>query len=136
MRKSAITPAIKLATALRFFGQVSYQFSIGNDFNLSLAQPMVSKIISEVLDAMNTTIYNNWIKFELSEDKTIECKRFFYERTCFPGIIGCVDGTHIKMIGPCKGSQHLYYNRKGFFSINAMIVNTNNGCKTDNALSY
>ena len=134
MRKSAITPTIKLATSLRFFAQGSYQLSVGNDFNLSLAQPTVSKIISEVLDAMNTTICNNWI--EMSEDETIECKRFFYERTGFPGIIGCVDGTHIKMIGPCKSSQHLYYNRKGFFSINAMIANSNNGCKTNNALSY
>lgn len=76
-RKSAITATIKLATALRFFAQGSYQLSVGNDFNLSLAQPTVSKILSEVLDAMNTTICNNWIKFEMSEDETIECKRFF-----------------------------------------------------------
>lgn len=128
-RKSAITATIKLATALRFFAQGSYQLSVGNDFNLSLAQPTVSKILSEVLDAMNTTICNNWIKFEMSEDETIECKRFFYERTGFPGVIGCVDGTHIKIVGPCKSSQNLYYNRKGFFSINAMIVNTSNECK-------
>lgn len=124
MRKSAITPTIKLATALRFFAQGSYQLSVGNDFNLSLAQPTVSKILSEVLDAMSTTICKTWVKFEMSDDEITECKRFFYERTGFPGIIGCVDGTHFKMVGPNKSSQHLYYNRKGFFSINAMIVST------------
>nr|XP_036213841.1 uncharacterized protein LOC118680020 [Bactrocera oleae] len=37
-------------------------------------------------------------------------------------IIGCVDGTHIKIIAPHKELQHLYYNRKGLFSINAMIL--------------
>ncbi|XP_054727491.1 putative nuclease HARBI1 [Anastrepha obliqua] len=38
------------------------------------------------------------------------------------GIIGCVDGTHVKIVAPRKEVQHLYYNRKGFYSINAMIV--------------
>ncbi|XP_036342226.1 putative nuclease HARBI1 [Rhagoletis pomonella] len=71
---------------------------------------------------METTICKNWVKFQMSEDEAMECKRSFFERTGFPGIIGCVDGTHIKIIGPCKSSQHLYYNRKGFFSINAMII--------------
>ena len=50
----------------------------------------------------------------------------FYERTGFPGIIGCVDETHIKIAGPCESSQHLYFNRKGFFSLNPMIVSTIN----------
>ncbi|XP_054084102.1 putative nuclease HARBI1 [Zeugodacus cucurbitae] len=117
-RKSAITPTQKLATALRFFAQGSYQLSVGNNFNLSLAQPTVSKIVSEVLNAMKTTICKDWVKLEISEAEVMSAKRYFYEKTGFPGVIGCVDGTHIKIIGPSKNIQHLYYNRKGFFSIN------------------
>ncbi|XP_053968123.1 putative nuclease HARBI1 [Anastrepha ludens] len=44
-------------------------------------------------------------------------KAHFYSKYRIPGIIGCVDGTHIKIV-----AQHLYYNRKGFYNINALIV--------------
>ncbi|XP_031327682.1 putative nuclease HARBI1 [Photinus pyralis] len=33
----------------------------------------------------------------------------------FPGVIGCVDGTHIPI--PGSGSDNSYYNRKGFHSV-------------------
>ncbi|XP_067633779.1 putative nuclease HARBI1 isoform X2 [Eurosta solidaginis] len=58
----------------------------------------------------------------MTEAEYTECKEYFFEKTGFPGVIGCVDGTHIKILAPRKQYQHLYYNRKGFFSLNAMIV--------------
>ena len=54
--------------------------------------------------------------------KEIKLNYSFFKKTDFPGVIGCVDGTHIKILAPNKEDQHLYYNRKGFFSLNAMIV--------------
>ena len=49
-------------------------------------------------------------------------KFYFFNKCLIPGIIGCVDGTHIKIIKPIEEIQHLYYNRKGYHSINAMVV--------------
>ncbi|XP_055605090.1 putative nuclease HARBI1 [Uranotaenia lowii] len=40
-----------------------------------------------------------------------------------PGVVGCIDSTHIPILRPTK-DEHMYFNRKGFHSINAMIVNT------------
>lgn len=57
----------------------------------------------------------------MSEEEKQDAKRYFYERSGIPGVIMCVDGTHIKIHKPCV-DPHLYYNRKGFFSLNAMIV--------------
>lgn len=45
----------------------------------------------------------------------------FFRKYGFPGIIDCVDGTHIKIIKPSINGID-YLNRKGYYSINAMIV--------------
>ena len=123
LKSTAISPTLKLAATLRFLSDGSYQQRTGNDFNLSLAQPTVSKILKEVLNILENHICPQWIKFEMSEEEKFQAKLHFYEKTGFPGVIGCVDGTHIKILTPGKDIQHLYYNRKGFYSLNAMVVN-------------
>ncbi|XP_055905488.1 putative nuclease HARBI1 [Eupeodes corollae] len=70
---------------------------------------------------MENQICRKWIKFNYSEVEK-SAKLYFFERSHIPGVIGCVDGTHIKIASPKKELQHAYYNRKGFYSINAMIV--------------
>lgn len=44
IRQRAVPNIIKLATALRFFAHGNYQTSVGNDFNIGLAQSTVSEI--------------------------------------------------------------------------------------------
>lgn len=122
IKSTFVSKTIKLAATLRFLAQGSYQLSVGNDFNLGLSQPVVSKVLSETLDALEETICPKWIKFEMTDAEKEEAKLNFFEKTDFPGVIGCVDGTHIKILAPSKDTQHMYFNRKGFFSLNAMIV--------------
>lgn len=121
-RSNATSAALKLATTLRFLAQGSYQVSVGNDFNVKLSQPTVSRVISECLDIMEELLCPMYINFEMDENEKLEAKEAFFVKAGFPGVIGCVDGTHISIIAPEKAVQHLYKNRKGFYSINAMIV--------------
>lgn len=39
----------------------------------------------------------------------------------FPGILGCVNGTHIAILKP-RREGHNFYNRKGYHSLNVMII--------------
>ncbi|XP_055916716.1 putative nuclease HARBI1 isoform X2 [Eupeodes corollae] len=121
-RITSIPSIIKLATALRFCAHGSYQFSVGNEYCLGLAQSTVSVVLKEVLNCLERIICPVWIKFHYTEAEKSRSKLYFYERSHIPGVIGCVDGTHIKIASPKKDLQHAYYNRKGFYSINAMIV--------------
>lgn len=121
-RSNCASNKIKLAATLLFLGQGSYQLSVGNDFNLGLSQPVVCRILSETLNALEAVICPLWIKLAMTEEEKSESKVDFFERTGFPGVIGCVDGTHIKIFAPNKEDQNMYYNRKGFFSLNAMVV--------------
>lgn len=75
-----------------------------------------------MIQIMETFLCPKWIYFNYSEEEKLAAKLYFFEKCGIPGIIGCVDGTHIRIIRPKEDIQHLYYNRKGFHSINAMIV--------------
>ncbi|XP_067636858.1 putative nuclease HARBI1 [Eurosta solidaginis] len=121
-RAKHIPNILKYATVLRFCARGSYQLSIGNENAFVLAQPNVSVVLTEVLNVLENFICERWIKFNYEEAELHQSKLHFYNVSRIPGIIGCVDGTHIKIVAPKKELQNLYYNRKGFYSINAMIV--------------
>lgn len=126
---ASILPIIKLAAALRFFAEGSYQKGVGNDFFVGMAQPTFSKALSEVLMILENNLCPAAINFPIDDAEKDAIKRGFYDKTGFPGIIGCVDGTHVRIISPAS-DQHLYYNRKGFHSMNVMLV----GIRSDNYL--
>lgn len=117
----AISPIIKLATLLRFLSEGSYQKCCGNDYNVGLSQPSVSKVISELIRIVEQRLAPKWIKSQTNEEKD-EAKHAFFQKRSFPGIIGCVDGTHTHIHSPKLDFQHAYLGRKGYHSINAMIV--------------
>ena len=40
----------------------------------------------------------------------------------FPGVIGCVDGTQIRIIAPPSDQEPYYVNRKSYHSINTQVI--------------
>lgn len=59
-------------------------------------------------------------KYPSEEETRANCQEF-YRKFAIPGVIGCIDGTHINIVSPNKNS-HLYYNRKGNYSLNTTLV--------------
>lgn len=121
-RSSSVSPVLKLVATLRFFAEGSYQTGIGNEFVAGLAQSTFSKSLGQICDILEEQICPQFIKFPTTDTEKEIIKLRFYEKFGFPGVIGCVDGTHIKIIPPIKRERHLYINRKGFYSLNIMIV--------------
>ncbi|XP_062551170.1 putative nuclease HARBI1 [Armigeres subalbatus] len=122
VKSSSVQPILKLSAALRFFAEGSYQKGVGNDIFAGMAQPTLSKVLSVVIGVFEAEICPTAIRFPETEAEKDEIKRAFYEKTGFPGVIGCVDGTHVRIFKPVNDVQHLYYNRKGFHSLNVMLV--------------
>lgn len=133
LRSTSVSVKIKLAATLRFLGQGSYQLSVGNDFQIGLSQPSVCKILAETLNALERVICPQWIKLEMTEDEKSEAKIDFFNKTGFPSVIGCVDGTHIKILAPNKEDQNLYYNRKKIHFINS---NNNHFSRFSSSFSF
>lgn len=124
-RSTHIRLDVKLATFLRFLATGSYQQTVGNEILSSTCKATVSRVIAEFLEIFENNICENWIQMVRPEEENI-IKQAFFDTTGFPGIIGCVDGTHIRIKSPGDSLKHLYYNRKGYYSINAMVVRLTN----------
>lgn len=121
-RKSfGITAQAKLCVFLRFVAEGSYQHGVGQDYGISLAQSSVSECISQVLDILEKKLCPVWIQLNMSEAEKEAAKKKFYEQSRLPGVILCVDGTHIKILPPSE-DKHLFINRKGFYSLNTLIA--------------
>ncbi|XP_036327738.1 putative nuclease HARBI1 [Rhagoletis pomonella] len=120
-RSTAVPPLIKVCAALRFFAEGSFLKSHGNDFNLGLAQPTMSVVLKEMLQLIEEKISNQWITSKMTEEEKSKNKNFFYSKTKFRGV-GCIDGTHVHIMLPKEDVRHLYMNRKGYFSLNVLLM--------------
>ncbi|XP_065366314.1 putative nuclease HARBI1 [Calliphora vicina] len=121
-RSICVPNMLKLAATMRILAEGSYQKGAGNDYNISMCQSSVSNAFQECIDAMYNVLCSEWISFPTEENEKDEIKKFFYNKTGFPGLIGYIDGTHINIISPEKEVQFKYRNRKGFYSLNATVV--------------
>lgn len=120
VRRTKVTIAGRILGALRFFAQGSYQRSVGNERDVALAQQTMSKALTIVCEAIET-IAPLWIKFPTAPEEKERKKNDFMRAFQFPGVIGCIDGTHVA-ICQTKEDEHLYFNRKGYHSKNVQIT--------------
>ncbi|XP_058837699.1 putative nuclease HARBI1 [Topomyia yanbarensis] len=58
-----------------------------------------------------------WIQFKFSG----RTQEYFMANYNIPGVIGCIDGTHITFLRPPQ-DEYMFFNRKGKHSINAMVI--------------
>lgn len=103
------------------FAEGGYQRSVAKDFDTGLARTTFCKVFKEILNLLEKNLCHEWINLEMSEEEIKKSKLHFYQKHRIPGVIGCVDGTHVSIIRP-PVNPHLYINRKGYYSINVMIV--------------
>ena len=118
--KSGIPCIVKLSACLRFFAEGTYQKGVGRDYEVALAQSSFSEVLSEFLLAMEISLCSQWITYP-TDAETKKTVKFFYEKFGIPGVLGCIDGTHVNIIAP-KDAKHLYRNRKQKFSLNVTLV--------------
>ncbi|XP_061509041.1 putative nuclease HARBI1 [Anopheles gambiae] len=110
-----------LAAALRFLAEGSYQNGTGNDYKIAISQPTFSVAFAKCLNIIEETLGNKWISLAMEPNEQQDARRYFFSKSGIPGVVMCVDGTHIKIIAPVDDyDQH--YNRKGYYSLNAMII--------------
>ncbi|KAJ3661784.1 hypothetical protein Zmor_006168 [Zophobas morio] len=121
-RLTGLTTRTKLLAALRFFAGGSYQLDVGGNYTVGLSQPSVSRAIHEIIDAFNTPfMLNRFIKFPQTIEELTNIRQRFFNKFGLPGIIGCIDGTHVSIVTPIE-NEHLYINRKRYHSLNVQII--------------
>ncbi|XP_049697658.2 putative nuclease HARBI1 [Helicoverpa armigera] len=120
-RKDGISPNLKILTALSFYATGSYQTLVGQNGLLNVVQTTVSRAVREVTEALNDPhIFRNNVVWPLQIQDRNRIKAQFL-KFGIPGVFCCIDGTHIAILRPAIHEER-YFNRKGYHSLNVMII--------------
>ena len=109
-RNQALSPTLQVLVALRFFASGSFLQVISD--TVGLPKSSVLRVVSNASLALATK-QREFISWP-SPLEIQEVKRGFYDKGGFPGVIGCLDGTHVRIQAP-SANESDYVDRKGFF---------------------
>ena len=116
-RGHALEPEQQVLIALRFFASGSFLQVIGDSFGVD--KSTVSRVVRDVSLALNRKRHQ-FIKWP-SNDEVDKNKNNFFSQAGFPGVIGCIDCTHVRIQAP-HGNENNYVNRKRYHSINVQGI--------------
>jgi len=118
-RNRALTVRQQLLMTLRFLATGAFLQVIGDTFGVDVAT--VSRVVTEVTDCL-FRLKDVVIRFPMSDADRRRVMTGFYAIRGFPGVIGCIDGTHVRIISPGGPDEVSYVNRKSFHSINVQAT--------------
>ncbi|KAL0810119.1 hypothetical protein ABMA28_010921 [Loxostege sticticalis] len=111
---------VKVLCTLSFLATGSYQRIVG--VTQHLPQRTTSRCIRQVVGALNNeVILKKWIVFPQTQPERSRIRQEFQRIFHIPGVIGCIDCTHIAIVRPDE-DEHLYFNRKGYHSLNVQMI--------------
>jgi hypothetical protein len=113
-RGRPIAPQLELLATLRFYATGCFLREVGD--LLGISEMSASRIVHKVTYLI-AGLRATYIKFPSNEELPL-IKRDFYNIAGMPGVIGCVDGSHVPIKRPITDDYEEYRCRKGFFSIN------------------
>ena len=74
------------------------------------------------VSAIFAALMHRFVKFPATPAARTRMNQAFYGIARFPGVAGCVDGTHVIVINPGGPHAEVYRNRKSRFSINVQVI--------------
>ena len=100
---------------MRFLATGSFLQVVG-DAIAGADKSTVSRIVRRVTLAIARKL-DDFVKFPQSRQEKDKIKQGFYDLAGFPCVIGCVDGSHVRIIAPSENECN-FVNRKGYHSMN------------------
>ncbi len=118
MRSRAVPVEVQVMAGIRYLASNSLQRDIGDTFGI------VQSSVSRILDCFLTALANRlpeFVHFPVDEESRRQNQRKFGEMAGFPQVVGCVDGTHVRVC-PAADDEADFVNRKGFHSMNVQAI--------------
>ncbi|XP_062608924.1 putative nuclease HARBI1 [Saccostrea cucullata] len=117
-RRSLSLPSlIQVLVFLRFVATGAFHQVVGDSIHIS--KSTAGRCIRRVAAAL-VRFSGRYIKFPTGQD-AVNVKRNFHAIAGFPGILGCIDGTFIRIQTPKENEQD-FVNRKGYHSLNVQMT--------------
>nr|XP_027222964.1 putative nuclease HARBI1 [Penaeus vannamei] len=118
MRGLSVPPQLQLLVCLRYLATGSFQLRMADCSQMS--KTSVCKFVGLTARAI-ASLASEYIKFPDAR-KVVANIQKFQMIAGMPGVIGCVDGSHIPIRGPGGNDAELYRCRKGYFSISMQDI--------------
>ena len=115
-RSQALSTKLQLCIALHWLGNGGQYHVIADAHGVSKAS--VCRSLKNVVRAVNQVKFNQVVNWP---ENVLNVSASFFAKAQFPQVIGCVDGTLIKIDAPNE-NEPAYVDRNGNHSINCMIV--------------
>ena len=119
----ALSVETQVLAALRFLACGAFKQVVGD--SIGIDKSTSSRIVVAFCNALNRRA-GDFIKFPFDDDEKNKAKQGFYTLGGFPNVIGCVDGTHIRLHCVPKDFENDFVNRKRYKSINVQFVSDHN----------
>lgn len=117
-RSHSLSVSDQVEIALRFYACGTFQSVVGD--SMKVKQPTVSRIVRRVTDALLNHA-RDLISWPTLEQQHVQAAKFAQQRR-MPNVLGCVDGTHVRLVNRPHIHEEAYINRKQYHSINAMVT--------------
>ena len=111
-----LTPMQQVVIALRFYATGTFQRVIGDLIGVSAFATCTT------IHKVSKAIAKRRAQFLSFPENLADTKRKFYNVAHFPGAIGAIGCTQIRIICPNKENAMAFVNRKQFYSINVQAV--------------
>ncbi|KAM7281163.1 putative nuclease HARBI1 isoform X1, partial [Ixodes scapularis] len=125
---TVMTVELQVLCALRFYGTGSFQGMVASDEHVARDQKTVSVAVRAVSVAIvrRLGVQRGWIHFPETPSERFDAEKGFRLFGRIPGVISCVDGTMVSIVGPSKNdptvTKAAYWCRKYFYALNVMVV--------------
>ncbi len=121
----ALSPEQQLCVALRFYATGTHLQVVG-DATVHASKSTISTVVSRVTASLAKKL-DEFVNFPESDDELRLIRQGFYRVGKLPGIVGAVDGTHVKIQAPSGDQEPYYVDRDGNHSINVQGICDANG---------
>ena len=108
-----------MSLAIRYFATGAGFQTIAETQQVTIAT--VSRCVEDVANFFyqRSNHYIHWphtaqAKFNVAKD-------FHAKHKKKPLLLGCIDGTHVQIVSPCREREAVFMNRKGYYSLNVMV---------------
>lgn len=104
-----LPPTLQLLIASRFCSAGTFQVVAGDLVNV--LQPTVYRMVKRISRLLSSTLFSDLVKFPAGMADIDAAMRDFCKIGNFPGVMGCIDCTHMRIKGPGGPNGKVYRNR-------------------------
>lgn len=104
---------------LRYYATGNILRSAGDFSGVNISTATI--YVNTVSDAI-TSLRPEIIKMPKNETEITKSMDDFYSMFKFPRVIGCIDGTHVRIQSPVGDNAEVFRNSKGYFSLNVQVL--------------